>query len=128
MKRIGVYLLILALFSTDNVIKEFLKTPLLINHFIVHQQKDPSIGLLRFMAMHYFGKDLNDNDQSQDMKLPFKKISSGPHHALFQAPSLPIDQFCRITYLSDSDQVYKDHFFINHSFEKPYRPPQLKNV
>jgi len=29
--------------------------------------------------MHYFGEDLNDNDDEDDMKLPFKKINSQVH-------------------------------------------------
>lgn len=125
-KRIGAYLLILALFSADNVLKEFLKTPLLVDHFIVHQQKDPAIGWIRFMSMHYFGHDLKDNDWKQDMKLPFKKISSGPHHALFQPPLAAAAQTCRENYLPAQETFYAEQFFSTLSCSRIDRPPQVK--
>lgn len=57
---------------------ELLKVPQLVSHFIQHNQQNADIGFVTFIKMHYLGQDINDNDQEEDMKLPFKKIDG--HH------------------------------------------------
>lgn len=78
--------------------------------------------------MHYFGKDLQDNDWSQDMKLPFKKISGSSHHILFQLPVLITNQEQREAYLPGHDPVYKEEYIHNLAYNKLYRPPQFPSV
>jgi hypothetical protein len=72
MKRfLAASLLLLYLFSTTEL-HQFLKMPLLIEHFAEHQQKDTSITFWHFLNLHYFNGDPNDADHDRDMKLPFK--------------------------------------------------------
>ena len=54
--------------------------PQLISHFDQHHQLNPQISFIDFLEMHYYGEDINDNDDEEDMKLPFKKIDG--HHVL----------------------------------------------
>jgi hypothetical protein len=49
------------------------KLPLLIHHFAEHKSLNQEISFLDFMAMHYWGDDMNDDDDEKDMQLPFKK-------------------------------------------------------
>lgn len=65
------------IFNTS--IREVIKTPQLFLHFIQHQKLNAEINFIAFMDMHYFGHDLNDNDDDEDMKLPFKKIDGHVH-------------------------------------------------
>jgi len=51
---------------------QFLKLPILIEHYSEHKQKDHSITLWEFLCMHYANGDVKDVDYSKDSKLPFK--------------------------------------------------------
>lgn len=50
------------------------KVPSLISHYTDHKTRNPTIGIMDFLSMHYWGEDINDNDDEKDMQLPFKKI------------------------------------------------------
>lgn len=54
---------------------QLLKFPILIEHFSEHKEANNEISFFDFLYMHYQGHDFNDNDQNQDMKLPFKSHS-----------------------------------------------------
>ena len=51
---------------------QLLKTPMLIAHFIAHCEKNPDTGISSFLAEHYSGEIVYDDDYQQDMQLPFK--------------------------------------------------------
>lgn len=53
---------------------EMFKMPQLVSHFLQHKSLNSDVSFLDFLDMHYFGEDLQDNDDEEDMKLPFKKI------------------------------------------------------
>lgn len=73
-KKSLVYILIALMSLNCLSIREFLKVPVLCQHFIEHRKADKEISMFDFIAMHYWGNDLNDNDDSRDMRLPFKNI------------------------------------------------------
>jgi hypothetical protein len=50
------------------------KVPSLISHFVEHKALNNQISFIDFLSMHYWGEDLNDNDDEKDMQLPFKKF------------------------------------------------------
>jgi len=37
--------------------------------------------------MHYWGRDILDNDAATDAKLPFKTTSHTPHYIIFEQPA-----------------------------------------
>jgi hypothetical protein len=51
---------------------QFLKMPVLIQHFVEHQQKDHSISLLDFLNEHYIHQYIHDEDYQRDQQLPFR--------------------------------------------------------
>jgi hypothetical protein len=51
---------------------QFLKVPLLIEHYRTHQQMDKSTTFSKFIEIHYFKTQTYDFDYQQDMQLPFK--------------------------------------------------------
>lgn len=57
------------------------KIPSLIRHFVEHKELNHDITFMDFMSMHYWGEDLDDNDDEKDMQLPFKKFEI--HHTTF---------------------------------------------
>jgi hypothetical protein len=58
-----------------------MKAPTLIRHYLEHKSLDRSVSFVDFLSMHYWGEDLNDDDDEKDMQLPFKKIEI--HHVNF---------------------------------------------
>ena len=55
---------------------QFLKLPLLVSHFIEHnQQNNSSISFFEYLTLHYNGENQhNDEHQDNDNQLPFKSV------------------------------------------------------
>lgn len=52
---------------------QFLRIPVLIQHFVEHQQQDPSISFMAFLKLHYVGEIVVDGDYQRDNELPFRE-------------------------------------------------------
>ncbi|MDZ4716692.1 MAG: hypothetical protein SH819_14595 [Cytophagales bacterium] len=73
MKRtasIGFLLLYLVMFTE---VREVLRLPILVQHFVEHRAQLPSMSFLQFLAMHY---ETDAPHDSTDMELPFKDYSN----------------------------------------------------
>lgn len=79
-------ILFIALVLNNSCFNELCKLPALITHYIEHHRLDNRVGIIEFMAMHYWGEDINDNDQKKDMQLPFKNVDENIYVQL----SLPV--------------------------------------
>ncbi|MCL6523121.1 MAG: hypothetical protein K6T34_00540 [Thermoflavifilum sp.] len=53
---------------------QWLRVPLLVQHYIQHKHENPSMNLLDFLHLHYSGFMIYDADWHQDVQLPFKSI------------------------------------------------------
>jgi hypothetical protein len=53
---------------------QVLKVPSLIRHYTEHKAINENISFVDFLSMHYWGDDLDDDDDEKDMQLPFKKF------------------------------------------------------
>lgn len=82
MRKTIVYIFILLIASNSSFVQQFYKLPILIEHFQEHQ-KLQNVSFVDFLSMHYWGEDLNDNDDDRDMQLPFKAISGSSFHFVF---------------------------------------------
>jgi hypothetical protein len=80
------FLAIYLLCSTQ--LKELLKLPILVEHFIEHKQLDTKISFIEFLCMHYAHGNVKDADYEKDMKLPFKSAeNSSQSSTSFYLPS-----------------------------------------
>lgn len=70
-KYITILFLSVYLFTIVQV-GELLKIPNMIEHYNDHQEHKPKIGFWEFVCIHYAHGEVNDEDFSKDMKLPFK--------------------------------------------------------
>ncbi len=104
------HIAVLILFFSTTGLSQLFKLPVLVNHYLEHRERDNRISMLDFLSMHYWGQDINDNDQDRDMQLPFKNIeqNSGPQIVVMpqqfislQKPPVP-DHKCQPV-CSDSD-------------------------
>jgi hypothetical protein len=122
MKRAMLYFLVICFLSGSIVVEAF-KIPLLISHYFDHVSRNPNVGVMNFLSMHYWGKDIKDSDKDQDMKLPFKKSVHYNHQILFcntQVNHLPNND-CVI---SNQASLFYRSKIIDLSVSQLYRPPQ----
>jgi hypothetical protein len=122
MKRVLLYFLV-ACFLSGSIVVEACKIPLLIFHYLDHVSRNPNVGVMNFLSMHYWGKDIKDSDKDQDMKLPFKKTVYFTHQILFcntQINHLP-NTDCL---LSDQSPLFYRSKIIALSVSQLYRLPQ----
>jgi hypothetical protein len=87
LKKISLYLLFALSLLSNECFVQLLKAPKLIAHYLDHQQRDTAIGLFQFLSMHYWGEDINDNDDQQDRQLPFKSIDHSFTQSIFYPPT-----------------------------------------
>ncbi len=97
--------------------------PQLIVHFIQHHQLNSQISFIDFLEMHYIGEDQDDNDDEEDMKLPFKKLDG--HHVI--SIGVPSEKFILLkaaclNLLVDSSIAY-EQIYSSPTFGSLFRPP-----
>jgi len=122
-KRVCLYILFPILFLNSSF-NEIFKLPQLVSHFLQHQQLNSDLGVLEFLSMHYYGDDLNDNDDDEDMKLPFKKVTVLGHisHAVPVASFTLLEQYSfRILSIP---RIPQQDLMINPALGALFRPPR----
>ena len=70
-KAIAIFFVSIYMLSFSEL-HQFLRMPVLIQHFIEHRQQDPSLSLLGFLNLHYIHQYIHDEDYQQDQQLPFR--------------------------------------------------------
>lgn len=85
MNKKGIIIILLAIMTINSLsLQQLFKIPVLIVHYFEHQERGTPITVTEYLSMHYWGTDINDNDQDRDMQLPFKKMDIGQSlHVLF---------------------------------------------
>ena len=76
MKKSLVYVLLFVYLFSFPEMRQLLKVPNLVEHYISHKIKDRNTTLYSFIKMHYLDEQKQDADYKQDMQLPFKKIKT----------------------------------------------------
>ena len=64
----GIYML------SFSELHQFLRIPVLIQHFVEHRRQDPSISFLDFLNLHYIHQYIVDEDYQRDNQLPFRHV------------------------------------------------------
>ena len=95
MKKIGLYFLVIIIAAYNTGLYELAKLPAFFTHYTEHKDLQATINIKNFIAMHYLGHDLNDNDDKKDSQLPFKNYHAPSHPNLLFIPvqhnySLPL--------------------------------------
>lgn len=124
MKRLFAKCLFFIYLLSFSGMKEIMKFPLLIEHFVEHRAEDYQMSIYDFMDMHYFSNHEVDADYDKDIQLPFKSFEN--HHNFWQV--FPAKTCWEIHhFVIDVDKHH--HFFyvedIPHShLDSIFRPPQ----
>lgn len=72
-------------------VRQVLKIPALVEHYVTHTQKDGGTTVLSFLKMHYLDPPVKDADWREDMKLPFKTPGHSPSVVVIQIPPKAVE-------------------------------------
>ena len=72
MKRFLAFITLCCLCVTTTEMRQFLKTPALVAHFVSHRSEQPDLSLFNFLVGHYVTENDSDADAQDDASLPFK--------------------------------------------------------
>lgn len=123
-KRIFVFLLI-PFFLLNGSLKELFKLPVVFTHFAEHQKMDQDLRLIDFISMHYWGDDMNENDEDRDMQLPFKKVDAPSSFQIVSfEEAMPICEKASVLHIPKTILPgFKEFTILNPSLDCLFRPP-----
>ncbi|MCC8407944.1 hypothetical protein LJ707_03320 [Mucilaginibacter sp. UR6-1] len=121
--KLYVYILLLLIAADTTELHQLFKLPILFEHFAEHKQRDKSVSLMEFLSMHYWGDDLNDNDNDRDMQLPFKKLDVHVTHVFFLPVVRSITIKNYIETLNKPYSLYRQGFIPDPALSALFRPP-----
>lgn len=123
MAKFCAYLFLFVLVIHTSPLSQLLKLPVLFTHFADHKHRNHNISFTEFLSMHYWGKDINDNDTQEDNKLPFKKANCISCISLFmpvkKMPAVVPVMWFRINYVVPDDPALPNAFHCS-----LFRPPK----
>ncbi|AZI31997.1 hypothetical protein [Kaistella carnis] len=127
MKKWFIYFLLCTYLTSFSEVRQLVKMPRLVEHFISHKMANHDMSIYAFIKMHYIDEHIVDSDYKQDMKLPFKTHDFS--HSIVnlnippESPSLNILQQSiyvdRSTHFSYSEKYYPS------VFSKIWEPPKI---
>ncbi|MBN9338377.1 MAG: hypothetical protein J0I88_11130, partial [Chryseobacterium sp.] len=117
-------LLSLYLVSTTELY-QFLKMPVLIEHYLEHKGENPKITLVSFIKMHY-DNPVKDADYKTDQQLPF--ISHGCHLVVVFTLASPFTlHFPKniLQVIPSKKSFYKSNFYNLEILNSIWQPPKF---
>jgi hypothetical protein len=117
-------LMIIVILDTTSLCQVF-KLPSLVQHFTEHKALNKEISFLDFLSMHYWGDDMDDDDDEKDMQLPFKKIDLQQSAFLFIPVSTSFIFDSKSWTVSRDYHQYKPQVHYNSHIGSLFRPPQV---
>jgi len=123
-KLIAILLLSLYLVSTTELY-QFLKMPVLIEHYLEHKGENPKITLVSFIKMHY-DNPVKDADYKTDQQLPF--ISHGCHLVVVFTLASPFTlHFPKniLQVIPSKKSFYKSNFYNLEILNSIWQPPKF---
>ncbi|WAC14013.1 hypothetical protein [Dyadobacter pollutisoli] len=117
-------MLTILILDTTSLYQVF-KVPSLISHFVEHKALNHDISFMDFLSMHYWGDDLNDNDDDKDMQLPFKKFEI-QHTSFLFTPFSTSFTFKNTLWPVKADYgPHKPQLHYHAALRSLFRPPQV---
>ncbi len=117
---LGVYL-----FSSTEL-RQLLKFPLLIQHYIEHKEQDKNITIWKFLSIHYEEATVIDIDYSKDQQLPFKSTDGYSGSALGSFVPTAFYSLVEKTFKEESVQyIVSNEFLISSVYlSSIWQPPK----
>lgn len=125
-KSVAIALLSLYLLGTTQL-RELLKFPVLIEHFIEHREDSPKMNFWSFITLHYSKNSNHDNDFDRDMQLPFKTLTHNASDLAF-IPTLEVESDMSLKNIpADNKQslVYAGFIYTSIYLSTIWQPPKI---
>lgn len=117
-------MMLFLLIGESTSLDQLIKIPKLYAHFIEHKALNPSVSFVSYLSMHYWGEDLNDDDDDKDMQLPFKKYDFHTPGFLF-VPASKIFAIKTQSWIVKTDfGPEKSQVYCNPALDSLFRPPR----
>lgn len=124
-KLISILLLSLFLVSTTELY-QFLKIPLLIEHYITHKNLNPEMSLVAFLKTHY-DHPVKDSDHDQDQRLPFVSHANLLSVVFTINPSLDFHCVEKVfTPIEIKKTFYKSALYNKEILNSIWQPPRFR--
>lgn len=123
MRKFFLYILILLINFNNCFFGQLSKVPVLVQHYMEHQERSTGLPFTDFIAMHYLGQDIDDNDDDRDMQLPFKKVDPHSQHFVFIPSRVYTSTLSLISLDSCFVNKYKRNLHTNPYLGSLFRPP-----
>ncbi|MFC6267918.1 hypothetical protein [Frigoriflavimonas asaccharolytica] len=108
-------------------LRQLVKLPNLIEHYIQHKNANVNLSAYDFFKMHYLDEQKKDKDYNQDMQLPFKKHDFSSISIALNIP--PEKQYYQIQlhsiYVDDSSNFPYSEKFYPSIFQTIWEPPKI---
>jgi len=75
LKRVSIIFLLIIYLTSISEFTQWIKVPVLFEHYVEHKTLNPHLTFLSFLNMHYSMEDDQDSDYDHDSQLPFKSHS-----------------------------------------------------
>jgi hypothetical protein len=111
-------------------IGQLLKLPMLMHHFIEHQQeeqnKEHQISFIDFLKMHYNSNEHTNKSTHNHHNLPFKHIDFNSLNVVFafESPSIFTFQQTEFDSSKDVSTFYEQHYLSN-TLANIWQPPRV---
>jgi hypothetical protein len=125
-KIIFIFLIANYLLSTTQL-RELLKLPILVQHYIEHKQANKTLSFIEFLAMHYTHDSTKYADYDKDMKLPFKAMDNTNISIISFCSPIPFFSYQSIVYCTNNNQEqFSDYSFTYSSafLSSIWQPPK----
>ncbi|MCW3161628.1 hypothetical protein [Chryseobacterium oryctis] len=121
---ISILLLFFYLVSTTELY-QFLKIPILVEHFMEHKDLNPGMTVGAFLKLHY-DDPVQDSDYQTDQKLPFVSHSCPLLVAFTVEPSLYLHFTEKIfKEILSKETIYKSFYYNKEILNSIWQPPKF---
>lgn len=127
-KRIIVFFLCLQVAVPQHLQGDILRLPVLIGHFLHHNDHHKSIDFTDFLVEHYADTEQHDTDHEEHEQLPFHHHSDDCTTQQIQLAFFSVKDFCIQPFSRQSSiiiSIYKQTYFPSNSFVSVWRPPKF---
>ena len=116
-----------AYLSNFTEVRQLVKLPNLLEHYITHKLLNENMSMYAFFKMHYLDEQIVDSDYQQDLQLPFKTHDLSSTLITINIPpektAIKLQHHLMLVDYSDNFS-YSEKFFPS-VFQKIWEPPQI---
>lgn len=126
-KKLLIYFLLFSYLTSFGEVRQVLKMPILIEHFISHKISNSDMSLYAFFKMHYIDEQIIDSDYKQDMKLPFKTHDFSSSTITLNIPpeKATINLQRHLVHVDNSNNFSYSEKYYPSVFQQIWEPPQI---